>query len=92
MLNKPLAYEFTFTAIEMFSQIAVFNLQAYDYVHCEEEEGANSNVSLHIYTMVIFLIYKFAFFNFFFQFQKNPQILLCILIEQKDALEYLYIY
>ena len=53
MLNKPLSYELTFSAIEKFSQIAVFNLQASDYVHCEDEEGTNPNVSLQINTLVI---------------------------------------
>ena len=52
MLNKPVSNELTFSAIEKFSHIAVFNLQASDYVHCEEEEGTNLNVSLHIYTLV----------------------------------------
>ena len=53
MLNKPLSYEWTFLAIEKFSQIAVFNQQASDYVHCENEEGTNPHVSLHIYVLVI---------------------------------------
>ena len=52
MLNKPVFYELTFSAIEKFSQIAVFNLQASDYVHCQEEEGTNPNVFLHICTLV----------------------------------------
>ena len=54
MIDNLLSYELTFSAIEKFSQIAVFNLQASDYVHYEEEEGSNPNVSLHIYTYFFF--------------------------------------
>ena len=41
---------------------AVFNLQASDYVHCEEEEGTNRVTSLHTYTLSKFFINKVDFF------------------------------
>ena len=67
MLNKPLCYKLTFWAIEKISQIAVFNLQASDYVHCENEEGTNPT---HQYIVIFFLITKFAFFMIFFNLKK----------------------
>ena len=48
MLNKLLSYELTYSAIEQFSQVEVFNLEASNYIHCEEEEDTNPNVPQHI--------------------------------------------
>ena len=73
MLNKPLSYELTFSAIDKFSHIAIFNLQAPDYVYCEEEEGTNPNVSLHIYTLLFFFKLTSCFFHDFFRILKNSQ-------------------
>ena len=64
-----------FSAIEKFSQLAVFILHVSDYIYCEKEEGMNSNVSLHIYTLVIKKKNEVAFFMtfFFFNFVKFLQ-------------------
>ena len=40
-LNKALSRKVTFSVTVQFSQRAVFNLQASDYVHCDEEAGTN---------------------------------------------------
>ena len=53
MLNKRLSYKLVFLENEKFSEMAVFNQQASDYIHSEEEEGTNPNVSLNINTLVI---------------------------------------
>ena len=77
MLYKTLSNELTFSANEKFSQIAVFNLQASDYVHCEEEEGTNPNVSLpepEVTVVTLKKINKVAFFmKFFVKISKRNQ-------------------
>ena len=38
---------------------AVFNLQALDWIHCEEETGAYYRLSWHTYKLIIFFFCKF---------------------------------
>ena len=40
----------------------VFNLQALDWVHCEEETGAHYQLSWHSYKLFFFLIFKVVYF------------------------------
>ena len=69
MLNESLSYELTVSAIEKFSQIAVYNLQASDYVHCQEEIYESKRFSKHLY--IYFLIITVAFFIIFLESKKK---------------------
>ena len=51
-LNKVVSYEATFSDTAKFSQSAVFNLQAADYVHC----------NVHTYTLLNFSFINKVFF------------------------------
>ena len=60
----------------MASPPTVFNLQASNWVHCEEETGAYYQLQLFIYKLLIFFIFifKVAYFakNKIRAFQKIP--------------------
>ena len=66
----------TFSGIQNPLQPTAFNLQASDWVHCEEETGAHYQLSRHTYKLVkIFLqISKVSYFAYqkIREFQKIP--------------------
>ena len=72
----------------------IFNLQASDWVHCEEETAAYYQLSR--------LTYKLIFFLFFFKvayfakkdalFEKLPEIYYSGFFSKRDNWEYVYMY
>ena len=54
----------TFSGTQKPTPPTVFNLQALDSVHCEEETGAHAGISQHIYKFDFFflLIFKVIYF------------------------------
>ena len=85
MLSKPLYWKVTFPVTSKPTPPTVFNLQASDWVLCEEETGAYYQLSRHTYKLVKKLhILKIVYFApkntrisknhinlFFFFFQKE---------------------
>ena len=59
-----LSWKVTFSGIQNPLQPTVFNLQALDWVHCEEETGAHYQLSRHTYKFAFFFlqISKVSFF------------------------------
>ena len=57
----PTSWKLTFSGIQNLLQPTVFNQQASDWVHCEEETGAYYQLSRHAYKFVLFF-YKFLKF------------------------------
>ena len=84
---QPLSWKVTFSGTQKIIEPTVFNLQASDWLHCEEETGAHLSMSQFSSKLVIFLILilKFAYFGtknymivkkfpkiYFWFFFKNP--------------------
>ena len=73
----------------------VFNLQASDWVHCEEETGAYYQLSRLTYKLIIFVkkILKLLILpQKIVTFQKIPQNLLLIFFSKRDNWAYVYMY
>ena len=61
---QPLSWKVTFSSTLKPTPPTVFNLQASDWVHCEEETGAYYQLSQFTYKLVIFFLQIFKFDNF----------------------------
>ena len=60
MLHKPLAWKVMFMVTSKPTPHTVFNLHAPDWVHCEEETVAYTQLSQNTYELVIFKVVYFA--------------------------------
>ena len=54
MLSIPLSLRVTFPVTSKLTPPTVFNLQASDWVHCEEETSAYYQLSQHSYKLLSF--------------------------------------
>ena len=73
----------------------VFNLQALDWVHCEEETGAYYQLSRLTYKLIIyiFLLFTVAYFaKKYMIFKKLPKIYNLIFFSKRDNWAYIYMY
>ena len=85
----------TFSGTQKPTPPTVFNLQASDWVHCEEETGAYYQLSRFTYKLVSFnfFIFEVAYFatkkhvNF-----KKINNIYCFFFSKRDNWTYLYIY
>ena len=81
----------TFSGTQKPTPNTVFNQQASDWVHCEEETGAHAGISRHTYK---FVKKKYKFRKLFIllkkicSFQKIPSFFFL----QRDIAAYVYIY
>ena len=66
MLKKPLSWKVTFPVTSKPTPPTVFDLQASDWVHCEEEAGAYTQLSRNTYKLLSFIflqIFKVVYFH-----------------------------
>ena len=57
-LNKMLYSKVTPSPIAKLTPRVVFNLKAWECIHCEEETDTNRGIFLHTNTLVIFFLIK----------------------------------
>ena len=91
---QPLSWKVTFSGTQKPLQPTVFNLQASDWVHREEETGAYHQLYRHTYKFIIFFlqISKFSYFaSKKHGFQKIPKILLFIFFFPEKIIGHTYI-
>ena len=92
-LLQPLPWKVTFSGTQKSSQPTLFNLQASDLVHCEEETGAYYQLSRLTYKLVKKkLIFKVAYFakKKYALFKKFPKIYYSFFF-QKNIIGHTYI-
>ena len=95
MLYKPLSRKVTFPVTSKPTPPTVFNLQALDYVHCEEETGVHTGISRRTSKFLYFFlqIFKVVYFA-----KKNMCILknsikfIILFFFKRDITVYIYIY
>ena len=73
---QPLSSKVTFSGTQKPTPPTVFNLQALDWVHCEEETGAYYQLSRFTYKLV----------------KKNHKFLKLVILPKKDNWAYVYMY
>ena len=74
----PLSWKVTFSGTKKIIEPTVFNLQASDWLHCEEETGAHLSMSQFSSKLVIFFYFNFESCLFWHKkyviFKKFPKI------------------
>ena len=68
---QPLSWKVTFSGTQMISPPTVFNLQASNWVHCEEETGAHYSIYYETSKLISFFFLSCLFWQKKTQFSKN---------------------
>ena len=94
--KPPLLWKVMFQVTSKPTPPTVFNLQASDWVHCEEEIGASHQSPRNTYKLVIFClpIFKVVYFHRkeYSHFKKFHKIYYSYFFQKRDNWAYVYMY